>query len=79
MALASQPLPTSAACQIVLREAGLKTALHSYGEWDKVFAAVKHCHHVVHEMGASHHYYIKVRSDHEKTMEDKINSANEKI
>ena len=46
-----------AACEKVLAEAGLKTSLHSYGtnvegEWDVVFAAVKRCHEVVHEMGA---------------------------
>ena len=46
-----------AACERVLREAGLKTQLHAYGtniegDWDVVFAAIKRCHEVVHEMGA---------------------------
>src|SRR5262245_28360110 len=46
-----------AACEKVLIEAGLKTALHANGtnvegEWDKVFAAVRRCHEIVHEMGA---------------------------
>ena len=46
-----------AACEKVLAEAGLKTALHSYGtniegEWDDVFAAIRRCHETVHAMGA---------------------------
>ena len=45
------------ACERVLTEAGLKTHLHAYGtniegDWDTVFAAIKKCHQVVHEMGA---------------------------
>ena len=49
--------PYVAACEKVLTEAGLKTALQSYGtniegEWEDVFATVKRCHEVVHEMGA---------------------------
>ena len=45
-----------AACERVLVEAGLKTKLHAYGtniegEWDDVFAAIKRCHEVEHEMG----------------------------
>ena len=48
--------PYVAACEKVLAEVGLKTVLHAYGtniegEWDKVFAAVKRCHEVVHGMG----------------------------
>jgi len=46
-----------AACEKVLSDAGLKTALHSFGtniegEWEAVFAAIKRCHEVVHQMGA---------------------------
>ena len=45
-----------AVCEQVLKEAGLKTALHANGtniegEWDEVFAAVKKCHEVLHGMG----------------------------
>jgi len=45
-----------AACEKVLKEAGLETRLHAYGtniqgEWDEVFAAIKRCHEAVHEMG----------------------------
>ena len=41
--------PYIAACEKVLSAAGLKTALHACGtnvegEWDEVFAVVKHCY-----------------------------------
>jgi len=79
--------PYIATCEKVLSEAGLKTALHSYGtnvegEWDDVFAAVKRCHEVVHEMGAPRiTTTIKVgtRTDRVQTMEDKINSVKAKL
>ena len=79
--------PYIAACQKVLAEAGLKTALHSYGtniegEWDDVFAAVKRCHEVVHEMGAPRvTATIKVgtRTDRAQSMEDKVRSVQEKL
>lgn len=79
--------PYIAACEKVLSAAGLKTALHSYGtniegEWDEVFAAVKRCHEVVHEMGAPRiTTTIKAgtRTDRAQTMEDKINSVKAKL
>jgi uncharacterized protein (TIGR00106 family) len=79
--------PYIAACEKVLNEAGLKTALHSYGtniegEWDEVFAAVKRCHEVVHVMGAPRiTTTIKVgtRTDRVQTMEDKVNSVKAKL
>ena len=79
--------PHIAACQRVLSEAGLKTALHSYGtniegEWDDVFAAIKRCHEVVHGMGAPRittTIKLGTRTDREQTMEDKINSVMSKI
>ena len=42
-----------AACEKVLREAGLDVQLHANGtniegEWDDVFAAIKKCHEIVH-------------------------------
>jgi len=75
-----------AACQRVLDEAGLETRLHAYGtniegEWDAVFAAVKRCHEVVHEMGAPRIYtVIKVgtRSDSEPSIAGKIKSVQSK-
>jgi uncharacterized protein (TIGR00106 family) len=76
-----------AACQRVLAEAGLKTQLHAYGtniegEWDVVFAAVKRCHEVVHEMGApriSTTIKLGTRVDRSQTMEDKIRSVESKL
>ncbi len=75
-----------AACERVLREAGLKIHLHAYGtniegEWDVVFAAIKRCHEVVHGMGAPRiTTTIKVgtRTDRVQTMEEKIESVREK-
>jgi uncharacterized protein (TIGR00106 family) len=76
-----------AACEKVLSGAGLKTALHSYGtniegEWDEVFAAVKRCHEVVHEMGAPRittTIKLGTRTDRSQTMEDKVRSVQEKL
>jgi uncharacterized protein (TIGR00106 family) len=75
-----------AACERVLREAGLKIQLHAYGtniegEWDAVFAAIKKCHEVVHEMGAPRittSIKVGTRTDREQTMEEKVRSV-EKI
>lgn len=76
-----------AACEKVLIEAGLKTSLHSYGtniegEWDDVFAAVKRCHEVVHEMGAPRittTIKLGTRTDRIQNMEDKVRSVKEKL
>jgi len=76
-----------AACEKVLIDAGLKTALHSYGtniegEWDAVFTAVKHCHELVHEMGAPRittTIKLGTRTDRDQTMEDKIRSVKDKL
>ncbi len=79
--------PYVAACERVLQQAGLKTHLHAYGtniegEWDAVFAAVKRCHEVVHQMGAarvSSTLRIGTRTDRPQTMEDKVRSVEEKL
>ena len=79
--------PYVAACEKVLAEAGLKTALHAYGtniegDWDEVFAAVKRCHEVVHKMGAprvSTVIKLGTRTDRDQTMEDKIRSVEAKV
>ncbi len=71
------------ACERVLREAGLKTKLHAYGtnvegEWDEVFAAVKRCHEVIHEMGApriTSTLRFGTRVDRRQSMEDKVASV----
>jgi uncharacterized protein (TIGR00106 family) len=79
--------PYVAACEKVLSDAGLKTQLHANGtniegEWDEVFAAIKRCHEVVHEMGAPRiSTVIKAgtRTDKSQTMEDKIQSVQGKL
>ena len=76
-----------AACEKVLKEAGLKTQLHAYGtniegEWDAVFAAIKRCHEVVHEMGApriSTTLKFGTRIDRNQTMDDKVGSVQQKL
>ncbi|MDD2271473.1 MAG: MTH1187 family thiamine-binding protein [Desulfuromonadaceae bacterium] len=74
-------------CEKILAEAGLKTALHSYGtniegEWDDVFAAIKRCHEKVHAMGAPRittTIKMGTRTDRDQTMEDKVNSVHSKL
>lgn len=76
-----------AACERVLSEAGLKTQLHAYGTniegpWDEVFAAVKRCHEVVHELGApriSTTIKLGTRTDRPQTMDDKVHSVERKL
>ena len=76
-----------AACEKVLTDAGLDINLHAYGtniegEWDAVFAAIKRCHEVLHEMGAPRvSCVIKAgtRTDRDQKMQDKINSVKEKL
>ena len=79
--------PYVAACERVLKEAGLKTMLHGYGtnvegEWDEVFAAVKRCHEVVHDMGAprvSTTLRVGTRTDRAQTLEDKVRSVEARL
>ena len=76
-----------AACQRVLREAGLKTHLHAYGtnvegDWEQVFAAIKRCHEVVHGMGApriSTTIRLGTRTDRDQTMEQKVQSVEARL
>lgn len=76
-----------AACERVLREAGLEIELHAYGtnvegDWDAVFAAVKRCHEVLHEMGApriSSNMRFGTRTDRNQTMHDKVRSVEAKL
>lgn len=75
--------PYVAACERVLKEAGVKCALHANGtnvegEWDEVFAAVRRCHEVVHEMGAPRVFTtikLGTRTDRDQTMEQKVRSV----
>jgi uncharacterized protein (TIGR00106 family) len=76
-----------AACERVLKEAGLTFQLHANGtniegEWDEVFGAIKRCHQVVHEMGAPRiatTIRLGTRTDRDQTMQDKIRSVEEKV
>ena len=76
-----------AACEKVLKDAGLKTTLHAYGtniegEWDAVFAAIKKCHEVIHQMGAPRittTLKFGTRTDRDQTMEDKVKSVEQKL
>lgn len=79
--------PYVAACERILEDAGLKTALHANGtnvegEWETVFAALKKCHETVHAMGApriSTVMHLGTRTDRPQTMEDKIASVVNKM
>lgn len=76
-----------AACQKVLQDAGLKTHLHAYGTniegpWDDVFAAIKKCHEVVHGLDCpriSTTIKLGTRTDRSQTMEDKVQSVQDKL
>ncbi len=76
-----------AACEEVLREAGLEAHLHAYGtnvegDWDVVLAAVKRCHEVVHEMGAPRittSIRLGTRTDREQSIVDKVRSVERKL
>jgi uncharacterized protein (TIGR00106 family) len=76
-----------AACERVLIEAGLEPDLHANGtnvegEWEQVFAALKGCHEILHEMDAprvSTNMRIGTRVDRTQSMQDKINSVKQKL
>ena len=76
-----------AACERVLKEAGLKTALHAYGtniegDWDAVFTAIRRCHEMLHEMGVprvSATLRVGTRTDKVQSLEDKVRSVEEKL
>ena len=76
-----------AACERVLKAAGLEIRLHANGtniegEWDEVFAAIKRCHEAVHEMGAPRittTINLGTRTDRSQSMDDKVRSVEEKL
>ncbi len=76
-----------AACERILKEAGLTTQLHAYGtniegDWEAVFAAIKRCHETVHAMGAPRiSTVIKVgtRVDRDQSMAEKVESVEAKL
>ncbi len=75
------------ACQREIQAAGLSHQMHAYGtniegDWDEVFAVVKRCHEVVHEMGAPRittSMRVGTRTDREQTISDKVQSVLEKL
>ena len=76
-----------AACERVITDAGLEPRLHAFGtnvegDWDEVFAAVKRCHEVMHEMGAprvSTTMRLGTRVDREQSLADKVKSVESKL
>lgn len=78
--------PYVAACERVLRDAGLAPVLHAFGsnvegDWEVVMSAIKRCHEKVHEMGAprvSTSIRVSTRVDRAQTLEDKVKSVKEK-
>ena len=76
-----------AACETVLKKAGLKTQLHAYGtniegEWDQVFKAIKRCHEVVHQMGVpriSTTLKFGTRIDRNQSIKSKIKSVQKRL
>ena len=76
-----------AACERVICDAGFEAHLHPYGtvfegDWDAVFATVRRCHEVVHDMGAPRvttTIRVGTRTDRDQTMRDKIRSVEEKL
>ena len=76
-----------AACEKVLQDAGLTTKLHAYGtniegEWDAVFAAIKRCHEVLHEMGVPRVTAVVkmgTRIDKDQTLDSKVRSVESKL
>jgi uncharacterized protein (TIGR00106 family) len=75
-----------AACERILKEAGLNYELHANGtnvegEWEAVFAAIKRCHETIHQMGApriSTQIKVGTRTDRPQTMADKVKSVRAK-
>lgn len=76
-----------AACERVLAAAGLEHELHAYGtniegDWDAVFAAVKRCHEVVHELGAPRIFTtlkVGTRTDRQQSLQDKLSSVRARL
>jgi uncharacterized protein (TIGR00106 family) len=72
-----------AACERVLRDAGLEPKLHAFGtnvegDWDAVVGAVRRCHEAVHALGAprvSTTMKLSTRVDREQTLNDKVRSV----
>ncbi|MGC9453024.1 MAG: MTH1187 family thiamine-binding protein [Oceanipulchritudo sp.] len=69
-----------AACEKVLKDAGLKPQLHAYGtnvegDWDTVMGALKQCHSTLHEMGVpriSTSVKLGTRTDKADSLGDRV-------
>ena len=76
-----------AACERVLRDAGLEVVLHANGtnvegEWSEVTSALERCHQQLHEMGVPRVLSVVklgTRIDREQSMQDKIESVQAKL
>lgn len=76
-----------AACEQIFTEAGLEPTLHANGtniegEWDEVMAALKHCHEVLHSMGAPRvatNMRLGTRTDRTQTMDEKLEAVRSKM
>lgn len=76
-----------AACERVLRDAGLEPKLHAFGtnvegDWDVVMAALRRCHDTVHELGAprvSTTVKLSTRVDRTQTLAEKVSSVEQKL
>jgi uncharacterized protein (TIGR00106 family) len=76
-----------AACEKIFTEAGLTPRLHAYGtnvegEWDAVFAAVKRCHEVLHQMGVPRISTVVkagTRTDRDESIAAKVGSVESKL
>lgn len=76
-----------AACEHVLRDAGLAPELHANGtnvagDWDTVMVALKRCHERLHELGAPRVFTVVklgTRTDREQAMSDKLASVRAKL
>jgi uncharacterized protein (TIGR00106 family) len=87
MGVTASVSPYIAACVRELEQLGFKPQLQAFGtniegEWDAVFAAVRRCHEIVHAMGAPRiitSLKVGTRTDKVQTLQDKINSVNQKM
>ena len=76
-----------AACQPVLKEAGLTPHLHAYGttvegEWDTVLGAVRRCHERIHDLGApriSTTIKLGTRTDRGQSIRNKVESVERRL
>lgn len=76
-----------AQCHRILQQFNLDIQLHGYGtnlygEWDDVFAAIKACHEQLHESGIvriSSTIKVGTRTDKDQTIQDKVNSVNDRL